>query len=451
MKHSKKTPKKQLIEESELPLIHPQAAGADIGDREIWIAVPPELDDQPIRMFNTFTPNMQQAVAWLVRHGIKTIAMEATGIYWFAFYSLLEEAGINPYVVNGQHTKQVPGRKADPSDANWIRKLHTYGLLNNSFFPPIAIRQIRHITRHRQMLTQYRASHIQHIQKALQQMNIKLTTVVSDIVGKTSLQILRAIIDGETDPETLLAFRSPQCQASPDDFIAALTGNYEPALIFNLKQAVDLFDYYGQCMQDCDAQLQTFYAQLETKETDNPDPIYPSFYRRKNQPFIDFRHQFFRIFGVNLLDIPGLSVLTLQTILAEVGTDLSPWPTSRRFCSWLGLSPNNDSSGGKVLRRRTTKNANRVAHALRIAAQTLARHQGYLGSCYRSFRARLGPQKAITAIAHKLARIIYAMMTSLKPYQPPNMHAIDEKKRARALARLDKQAAKHNCMLVPIT
>ena len=420
--------------------VNPDAAGADIGNEEIWLAVPEGRCEQPVRKFATYTVDMEAAVAWLIECGVKTVAMEATGIYWFTFHDLLEEAGLEVYVVNGRHVKNVSGRKSDILDCQWLQQLHSYGLLNSSFHPEGPIREMRAVMRQRQRMVQYRSQHIQHMHKALQMMNIKLPMVLSDITGVTGLKIIRAIIAGETDPETLTSFRHPNCKYGPDDFVKALTGHYIPALIFNLQQALTMYEHYGQQLAEFDDFLEKMYQKLETADTENPPPPASPKSRRKNQLHFNARGELFRVCGVDLVAVEGLDTLTVQTIFTELGTDVSKWPTVKHFASWLGLAPNNQVTGGRVKSRKTRKSTNPVTVALRLAAQTLARSQSYLGHYYRRMRAKQGPQKAITSTAHKLARIIYFMLLRKTPYMPPDVEQVEQARRQKAVARLKKQA-----------
>lgn len=435
-----------------LAQINEKAAGIDIGDGEIWLAVPEGGSEEAVRCYKSYTADMKAAVAWLVSCGIETVAMEATGIYWLTLHELLEEAGLEVYVVNSRHVKNVQGRKSDIVDCQWLQQLHTYGLLSASFHPDQEIRALRTLVRHRGMLVQYQSAHIQHMQKALQLMNIKLTLVLSDIVGVTGMQIIRAIAAGETDPYLLASYRRAGCKHSQAEIAKALTGNYRQEHRFTLNQALNLYDEYGRQMAACDEALERMYAQLADQapppQTEAPPPNKRK--RRKNQPYFDLRQYLFQVYGVDLVAVDGLDTLTVQTLLSELGTDMSKWPTVKHFASWLGLAPNHKISGGKVQSRRTQKNTNRAAHALRLAAQSLARSQTSLGHFYRQIRYRHGPAKAVTATAHKLARIIYFMLIRQEPYRPPDLVQVKEAQEKRRLAVLERKARHFGFQLTPL-
>ena len=378
--------------------------------------------------------------------------MEATGIYWFVFHDILEVRGIEVFVVNGRHVKNVRGRKSDIVDCQWLQQLHTYGLLNSSFHPPTEIRAIRLLVRHRSMLVRYQAAHIQHMQKALQLMNVKLTLVLSDVTGVTGMAIIRDMVAGQHNPERLAKHRRSGCKHSEVEIAKALTGNYSAEHLFTLEQALHLYDEYGRQIAACDQQLEARYQQLanQSPEVSNPAPTKKRSKRRKNQPHFDLSQYLFRIYGVDLVAVDGLDTLTVQTILSEIGTDMSKWKTVKHFAAWLGLSPNHRITGGKVKSRHTQKNSNRAAAALRVAAQSLARSQTALGHFYRQLRYRHGPAKAVTATAHKLARIIYFMLTRRTPYLPPDIEQVKAARQQRQLAQLEKKALKLGLKLTPI-
>lgn len=443
---SKKKKTRRATDFNVLEQINANAAGIDIGAEEIFVCVPPGRDDERIRSFPTFTVDLQRLTEWLVQCGVTTVAMESTSIYWIPLYDILEEHGIEVYLVNARHLKNVTGRKTDVSDCEWLYQLHTYGLLRASFHPPDEIRALRALSRHREMLVRYRASHIQHMQKALEQMNIKLTYVLSDITGETGMTIIRAILSGEHDPYTLAQYRHHQCKHSEEEIAKALTGNYRREHLFALRQALELYDTYGRQIEALDAEMEAMYAQTEP-----PDPGAPATTtapkanrrkRRKNQANFDLATSLYQMTGVDLTQIDGIDALTAQTILTEVGTDMSKWRTAKHFASWLGLSPNNQVTGGKVKRRRTKKTDNRAANALRVSAQSLARSQSALGAFYRRIRARHGPAHAVVATAHKLARIVYHMLKNRLDYQDPGADYYNEQQRERAVRQLHKQAAR---------
>ena len=440
--------------EANWSVVNPHAAGLDIGASEIWACVSADRDASPVRAFGTFTPDLQALVAWLVACGVTSVAMESTGVYWVPIFEMLEERGLQAYLVNARHIKNVPGRKSDVADCQWIQRLHQYGFLSASFRPAAEMVVLRSYLRQRAMLIEHRAAHIQHMQKALHQMNLQLTQVLSDISGVTGLAIIRAIVAGERNPALLAQLRHGRCQRSEADIAKALTGHYRAEHVFALKQALALYDAYTGQLAECDRQIEQQYATIRPRfdpdDLDHPlgpDPKVNS--HSKNAPDFDVRRQLFRLTGVDLTQVDGLHVSSVQQFLAETGTDMSKWPTVKHFASWLGLAPHNDITGGKVVRSRTLKNHNRAGQILRIAAQSAGRGKSGLGAFFRRMQARLGPEQAITATAHKLARIIYYMLTHHQPYQPLSAHAYTEQQRQREIKRLTRQAAKLGFSLQP--
>jgi transposase len=409
-----------------LEQIEPNAAGIDIGVEEIYVCVPPGRGKERLQVFATYTNELQRLADWLVGCGVKTVAMESTGVYWIPLFDILEGKGLTVCLVNARHLKNVSGRKTDVSDCEWLYQLH--------------------------MLISYRAHHIQHMQKALELMNLKLTVVLSDITGQTGMLIIRAILAGERNPHKLAAFRDPKCKHSQAEIAEALTGNYRREHLFTLQQAVELFDIYGRQMAAVDEEMEAMYAQLEpppppagnsgnSGSTTPPDPDKPA-KRSKNQPDYDLATALYRMAGVDLTRIDGINVLTAQTILTEIGPDVSKWPTADHFVSWLGLCPNNKVTGGKVKRRRTRQTDSRTATALRLAAQAVGRADCASGAFYRRIKARHGPPVAVTATAHKLARTIYHLLKYRVDFHDPGAAAYDQQQRDRAIKQLQKQAAR---------
>jgi transposase len=429
----------------QLPVIHHHAAGIDIGSEEIWVAVPPTSDPQPVRSFGTYTPDLHALVDWLAACQIKTVAMESTGVYWIPLFELLEARGFQVAVVNARHLKHVTGRKSDWQDCQWIQRLHTFGLLNDSFHPDAAIRVLRTYLRQRAMLLEHRAAHIQHMQKALLQMNLQLTQVLSDITGKSGLAILRAIVAGERNPQVLAQLRDERCDKSAAEIAKALTGSYRPEQLFALRQALTLYDTYTEQVRVCDAEIEKQFRILKP-ERDAPLPPLDRRDKRdshsKNAPNYDARGLLYELVGVDLVAISGLNALTVQTILSEVGTDLRKFQSEKHFCSWLGLAPHNDISGGKVLRSRVLKTNQRAGQAFRMGAQSLSRKQDGFGEYYRRQRARLGPKQAVVATAHKLARVFYHMLKERTAFQPLSQDEYAQQVRVREIANLKKKAAR---------
>jgi transposase len=448
----KKRPNPQAVAFDDLYITHPHAAGIDVGASELWVAVPESHATPPIGCFGTYTPDLHALAQWLLASGVDTVALESTGLYWLPLYEVLDAHGLEVYVVNGQHSKNVPGRKSDVADCQWLQKLHSYGLLRASFRPTETIAALRALVRQRQLLVEQSAMHIQHLQKALLQMNLRLTEVVSDISGLTGLRIIRAIVAGERDPQQLAALRDPKCARSATEIAAALSGHYRAEHLFALRQALEGYDFYQQQVAACDRELDAYYASLPDQPAD-PDARPPRARRskrRKNQAHFDLARVLFAKIGVDLTAIEGIDALTVQTVIAEIGLDMTRWPTVKHFTSWLALSPHHRTSGGKRLSSRTKKTANRAATALRLAAQSLARSQSALGAFYRRIRAKHGPPKAVTATAHKLARIIYAMLQTRRPYHAQSALDYEQQHEQRLRRSLDRKAKRLGLQLVPL-
>lgn len=437
------------------PTWNAKAAGLDIGSEEIWAAVPAECHDPWVRVFGTFTPDLNALADWLQSCGIATVAMESTGVYWIPVYEILEARGLEVRVVNARHLKNVPGRKTDEKDCQWIQRLHSYGLLSGSFRPDAEMCALRAYLRHRASLLEHRAAHIQHMQKALQQMNVQLTQVLSDITGETGLAIIGTIVAGERDPVQLARLRNPRCQHSEEEIAKALTGHYRSEHVFALKQALALYDFYTTQVQECDRELERQFRVLKPRhDQPNLPPLNPTDKRNsnsKNAPSYDARTMLYGLVGVDLVAIPGLNASTVQTILTEVGTDMSRWPTVKHFCSWLRLAPNHDISGGKVLRSRTLPTCNRANQAFRLAAQSVGRslHSAF-GGFYRRMRARLGPEQAIVATAHRIARTFYFLLKHRTPFSDLGAQEYERRTRERELASLHKRAARLGMSLVEL-
>ena len=418
------------------------AAGVDIGATEIYIAVPVDRDQQPVRHFSTFTEDLHAAADWLKACNIETVAMESTGVYWIPLFQILEARGFTVFLVNAHHVKNVPGRKSDVSDCQWLQYLHSVGLLNGSFRPEQAVCTVRSILRHRNDLVQMASSHVQHMQKALNQMNLQLHHVISDITGLTGLAIIEAILAGERNPRTLAALRDRRIKASEDTVAKSLVGDYRREHLFTLGQSLEAFRHYQHLITACDTEIEQYLEAFESK-VDPPEgstPVSPEEEPKGREPSFDLKSHLYRIFGVDLTKVPGINVLTSQILLAEIGPDFSRFANGPAFTSWLGLCPDNRVSGGKVLSVKTRKVKNRAATALRMAAYSLHHSQSCLGHFYRRMRAKLGAPKAITATAHKLARIIYHMLTTRQAYNETICVQNEVQNRQRLEARLRKQA-----------
>jgi transposase len=433
------------------PCVNPNAAGLDIGSEELWACVPEDRDAEPVRPFGTFTPDLYALAAWLTACRIETVAMESTGVYWIPVYEILEARGFRVHLVNARHLKHVPGRKSDVKDCQWIQYLHTCGLLSGSFRPEAEMCALRAYLRHRTTLLEHRAAHIQHMQKALHQMNVQLTQVLTDITGTTGLAIIRAIVAGERDPVQLARFRDPRCAHSTEEIAKALTGHYRAEHVFALKQALALYDIYTIQVRECDGEIERQFHAIKPLWSDEPPPLdreHTPASPSKNAPAYDARSLLHQLTGVDLLAIPGLHASTVQTILSEIGLDMQKWPNEKAFCAWLGLAPRHEISGGKVLRRHTLKTHNRAGQAFRLAAQAAGRSRSGVGAFYRRMRARLGPASAIVATAHKIARIVYHLLSHRTPYRDLPAAAYEQRAREREIAAVRKKAARLGLTLV---
>jgi transposase len=444
MRRKSRAPKK-IKSLDELTIVHPNAAGLDIGASEIWACVPAKRAEENVRMFNTFTADLHALADWLVACQVDTVAMESTGVYWIPIFEILEARGLKLFLVNSWHLKHVPGRKSDVLDCQWIQKLHSLGLLRGSFRPDAEMCALRAYLRHRAELIQHRSPHILHMQKALQQMNLQLPLVLSDITGETGQKIIRAIVAGERDCLTLAQLRHPRCNSSADEIAKALTGTWRPEHLFALKQALALFDFYTQQLLECDAELERQFAAVKPRwEAPAELPALPKVKltsRSKNQPTYDARAALFRITGVDLCALKGLSASLVQTILTEIGTEMSKFPSEKEFCAWLGLAPHHEISGGKILRNRTLKTDNRAGQAFRQAAACVIRSDSAFGAFYRRKKAHLGPMQALVATAHKIARTVYHLLKTKEAYVDAGAEAYDQQHQDREVAYLKRKAA----------
>jgi len=432
-----------------LELAHPNAAGIDIGSASHFIAVPADRDDQPVREFKSFTEDLEQAADWLVRCGVDTVALESTGVYWIPFYEILEARGFTVNLVNARHVKNVSGRKSDVLDCQWLQQLMSYGLLSGAFRPADDICALRSVSRQRDMLIASQARHVQHMQKALTQMNVQLANVISDIAGETGQKIVRGILAGERDGRVLAKMKNARIRATEEDIAKSLQGNWREEHLFALKQAMALFDAYGVQLMECDAKLEGMFTALT-----GDDEREPSTGRRmaqsRNAPKFDARTYLYRLCGVDLTRINGINPTTALKVIAEVGPDMSRFNSAKRFASWLGLCPGTKISGGKVLSGASKRTANRASQALRLAAAALHKSQSALGAYFRRMAARLGRAKAITATAHKLARLIYTMLTKGEEYTDKGQDYYEERYRQRVMHHLTKRAEKLGMQLVPM-
>lgn len=434
--------------------INLDAAGIDVGADELYVAVPKGRDTESVRVFGTFTADLERLADWLQQCRVTTVAMESTGVYWIPLFEILDSRGLDVYLVNARHLKNVTGRKTDVLDCQWLQRLHTCGLLHASFRPPDQVCALRALVRQRGMLVQYRAAHIQHMQKALQQMNVQLTRVLSDITGMTGMKIIRAIVAGERDGQVLASYRDAKCKHSAADIVAALQGNYRREHLFALRQALSLYDIYDSKIHECDTELEAMYQDLEAPGSPDDPPTQPPAPRtgkpRKNQAHFDLAASLYAMAGVDLTRANGIDALTVQTVVSEIGTDVSAWPTYKHFSSWLCLCSQNKITGGKVKHRGTAPTSNRVSTALRVAAQSLSRSNTANGAFYRRICARRGPAIAVTATAHRLARQIYFMLKYRTDYIDPGPEEYERRHQERVLASLKRRAARLGFALTPV-
>src|SRR5438876_3647220 len=425
-----------------LPVMRPSAGGIDIGATEIFVAVPADRDSESVRSFPTFTQDLHALADWLQQCRVDTVAMESTGVYWIPLFQILEARGIEVHLVNAQHVHHVPGRKSDVLDCQWLQYLHSVGLLKASFRPEHAVCEIRSLMRHRQNLVEMACVHVQHMHKSLDQMNLQIHHVISDITGVTGLAIVDAIIAGITNPKELAKLRDHRIKASIETVTKSLVGDYRPEHIFTLKQSLTAYRYYQQLIADCDQEVQRRIHDFDTKNAGPTATVDASSAPDTTPDGFDLHSHLQRIFGVDLTRIPGFETLRIQTIFSELGADLSKFPTDDGFCSWLNLCPKDGSSAGRRIRGPKVKTKNRVAQAFRLAAQSLHNNKSYLGDYYRSQRARHGALKAIKNAAHKLARIFYHLVTTRQLYDETvfaKLEARNQQHRLHKLQTLAKQ------------
>jgi transposase len=424
------------------------AGGMDIGASEIWVDVGVENDPEPVRRFETFTADLNRMVQWLIDCGIRTVVMESTGVYWIPACQILGDRGIEVLLANPRYAKNVSGRKTDALDCQWLRTLHCYGLLPASFRPAREIASLRSYLRHRQMLIEYASAHIQHMQKAMTQMNLQLHHVISDITGLTGMRIIRAIAKGERDCKKLAALRY-RTQADEATIEKALEGDYRPEHLFALKQSLDAFDHYQKQMAECDEQIAQYVRSLESKSNFDPKPASRTIRKQRNQMKFQVREEAFRISGADLTRINGISESAALGLISEIGINMSPWPTEKHFVSWLSLCPNNKITGGRVLKSRTRKTVNRARTILCLCAQSLLRSQSALGAFCRRLCSRIGKPKGIIATAHKLAVLVYRMLRGGVDYTDIGQEQYDNQFKERALKSLARKAKELGLQLVP--
>jgi transposase len=454
--------KREAIENR--PVLEPNAAGIDIGAREVYVAVPPDRDEQPVRIFDTFTADLHELANWLTACGITTVAMESTGVYWIPVYEILEAHGIRPCVVNARHMKNVPGRRTDWHECQWIQFLHAVGLLRAAFRPEAEVCALRAVIRHRGELVQMAAKHVQHMHKALTQMNLQIQHVITDLTGFTGLAIVDAILEGERQPSRLAKLRDPRVKASQETIEKSLVGNWQPEHLFTLKQSRRLYAEYQHQIAECDAEIERLVGSFQPRVDPEVKPLPPD--QKKNRNYaksrkrrtrpkssstrkFDLRTEVYKLFGVDVTQIPGLEFLALQ-LFSEVGRDMSRWASAACFVSWLALCPDNDISGGRVLWRGKRSVHNRAGQLFRMAAYALDRSPTPLGDYLRRMKAKLGPKAAHSATAHKIAVIFYTMIKNQTEYDGTIWEQRDAQRRQRHTASLKRQAQRLGYKLTPI-
>ena len=455
-----------------LTITHPNAAGIDVGGDTHWVALPPGRAEQTVRKFGCFTSQLEALADWLVESKIDTVVMESTGIYWVVLYEVLEQRGLKVYLINARLAKKLLSRKTDLHDCQWLQRLHAYGLLNNSFRAPEEIRVLRAYLRLRERAVAASSQAVQHMQKALIEMNVQLSTVISDITGETGLRIIDAILAGERDPVVLARMKDPRIKASWQTLAESLHGHWKEEHLFALEQARLSWSHcqeqVGQCQQRVEAHLralntesstQARHSSSEVTTTTTTQPVVapaqssPETEQKKHKdgPPFDLRAQLKELAGVDLCQIDGLREITVQIILSEVGTDMSAWPTEKHFASWLALCPEHEISGGKILKRgRKRRVHQRAAQALRMAAYGLERSDSAHGAKYRRFKQRLGAPKAVVAMAHHLARLVYRMLKHGHEYVDKGAAWYEARYQAQQRKWLEKKAAELKMKLVPL-
>lgn len=436
-------------DKQKLSVINPDAAGIDIGSREHYVCVPADRTEKNVRKFAAFTSDLREMVIWLKKCGVKTIAMESTGVYWIPVLQILETSGFEVILVNARHVKNVPGRKTDVQDCQWLQQLHSYGLLSGSFRPEDQVCELRALTRQRDRLTRNAATHVNRMQKALNEMNIQLHHVISNITGVTGMNIIKAIIAGERDANKLASFRDSHIKSDVKTIVKALEGDYRKEHLIVLKQELNIYEFYLKQIKECDEAIEACYKEFD-KRGDGDLTNSKKQRKSKNSPRFDLQQSLYNVVGVDFTTIPGLSELSVQTIVSEVGLDMDKWSTEKHFTSWLGLSPSNKITGGKVFDTRTNKVKNKASMAFRMAALNLGRGKSALAGFYRRIKGRAGTPKAITATARKLACIFYRLLRYGQDYVENGIETYEKQYREIMVKNLQKQATSLGFSVVKI-
>jgi transposase len=454
----KKSKRTRGIEEahpfSGMSRVNPNAAGVDIGAVEIVACVSGDETTQMVKAFGNYTVDLQALGGWLKQYGIRTVAMESTGVYWIPLFEELERQGFECLLISSRSLRRVSGKKSDITDAQWIQTLHSYGLLEGSFRPQADLVALRTLLRHRAQLMEHRAPHILHMQKELLQMNVQLSQALSDVMGETGRAIIRAIVAGIRSPKLLAALRDPGCKHSEEEIEKALTGTWREEHLFILKQSMELYDFYTRQVEACDAEIDRMYGLIRPEWEMGELPPIPKKKQSshsKNAPknVREIRQHLKRISGVDISLVDGFGVSLAQTVITEVGTDMEKFPSEKHFCSWLGLAPKHEISGGKVLKNKTLKTKNRAGQAFRMAAQSVKQADCPFGMMYRRLRSRLGPAQATVAAAHAIARVVYRMLKYKVEYDPLSVNEYQKQYEEQQVKYMQKKAAKLGFQLIP--
>ena len=447
-------------EEPGLEIVHRNVAGIDVGDKSHFVSVDRQRGQPSVREFGSWTAALQEMVQWLKSCAVERVVMQTTGVYWVPLQDVLERAGFAVVVVNARATKNLPGRKSDVQECQWLRKLDIYGLLRPCFQVPETIRSIRTLWRLRGRWVEEAGRAIQQMQKALTTMNVQLANAISDISGKTGMAIIRALVEGERNPWVLAKLRDERIRASEEEVAHSLQGNWREDVLFELKQVVKAYEFQQQQIAACDQELEKYMkaqpphrraaeVAVEESKAKAKKCRKQAGKARKNQPAFDLEGELKRVLGVDLTAIDGVKLMTIQTLYAEVGADLSAFPTEQHFTSWLMLAPKREVSGGKVIKHTSLHGRSRLANALRMAAESLKESDSYLGARYRSLRGRLGGVKAVKAMARYLGCLIYRMLTKGQAWVDRGAAFYEQRRRERELSHLQRRALAMGLQLVP--
>jgi transposase len=437
----------KIKEAMKLEVVHPDAAGVDVGGSSHHVAIRGDAPGRTVREFGSYTKDLHEMADWLLSSGVRIVALESTGVYWIPVYEVLERRGLEVLLVHARHVKGVSGRKSDVLDCQWLQRLLSYGLLRGAFRPQDQMCELRELNRLRSRLLRDQSRSVQHMQKALTMMNVQLTNAISDVAGVTGQKIVRAIVAGERDPQELASYRDARIKASEEEIAASLQGNWRAEHLLALKVSLATFDFCSQQIEQCEVEVERAMKVLQ-RFTQEPEKGKKRS-KAKNAPKFDVRERLFKMCGVDLTRINGIDVSTAMTIVSEVGTDMSRFPSDKHFASWLGLCPGTNISGGKRLGAASKHSANRATQALKQAAAALRTSQSALGAYFRTLCGRMDKAKAVTAAAHKLARLIYAMLTKGQEYTDQGQLYYEERYRERAVRQLQRRANKLGMLVVP--